>query len=287
MPLLLLVSFIWAFSYGLIKGKLSGVDPLAVATIRLSLALLVLLPFFRWRGLTTLTALKLAAVGAVQFGVMYLLYQSAFPYLPSYAVILFTLPMPLWITLFDAVVEKTLNARFFVAALLAMIGSAVVVFDGPLAGARMKGFLLMQASNVCFAVGQIAWRRLRTHRATGSGSDASVFALPYAGAVIVSLLASLFSTQWGELHLTATHWQVLLYLGVISSGACFFWWNLGATRVNAGVLAVFNNAKVPLGVLCSLLFFHESANVPSLLAGGALMGLAAWIASRTKTRPAA
>jgi drug/metabolite transporter (DMT)-like permease len=88
MPLLLLVSFIWAFSYGLIKGKLAGVDPVAVATIRLALALVVFLPFFRWRALAARNAWRLFAIGAVQFGVMYLLYQSSYPFLPSYAVVL-------------------------------------------------------------------------------------------------------------------------------------------------------------------------------------------------------
>ncbi len=74
---------------------------------------------------------------------------------------------------------------------------------------------------------------------------------------------------------------------MISSGACFFWWNLGASRVNAGTLAVFNNAKVPLGVACSLLFFGEHADLPRLLVGGVLMAAALWVAERPPARPAA
>ncbi len=286
MALLLLVSFIWAFSYGLIKGKLADVDPIAVATIRLALALLVFVPFFRWRALTARTAAVLAAIGAVQFGVMYLLYQTAYLYLPSYAVVLFTLTMPLYIALFDAVVERRLQARFAAAAALAIVGSGVAIFGGTLSGDLLKGFLLMQISNVCFAAGQIAWRRERARLPAGT-SDASVFALPYAGAVAASFGWSLFTTRWGDVHLTATHWEVLAYLGVISSGACFFWWNLGATRVNAGTLAVFNNAKVPLGVACSLLIWHESADLTRLVISSALMALAVWTAERKPRGPGA
>ncbi|HZU86422.1 MAG TPA: EamA family transporter, partial [Anaerolineaceae bacterium] len=43
------VSFLWAFSFGIIKDTLSGLDPFFVALVRLSLALLVFLPFL-WRG---------------------------------------------------------------------------------------------------------------------------------------------------------------------------------------------------------------------------------------------
>lgn len=279
MWLLLLVSFIWAFSFGLIKGRLAGVDTTAVATLRLVLSLLVFLPFLRVRNLGLRAALRLAGIGAVQFGLMYLLYQRSFVYLPSYAVVLFTLPMPLYVTLCDALVERRLHARFAVAALLAMLGSAAVLFTDVPKGDWLKGFALMQASNVCFAAGQIAWRRERATLAR-SLSDASIFVLPYAGAVVASVLGSLVVTDWAGVHLSGTQWLVLGYLGAISSGACFFWWNVGAARVNAGTLAVFNNAKVPLGVACSLLFFGESANILRLLAGGALMGLGVWVAER-------
>ena len=45
---LVFVSILWAFSFGLIKGQLTGVDPLLVAAIRLLLCFLVFLPFYRW-----------------------------------------------------------------------------------------------------------------------------------------------------------------------------------------------------------------------------------------------
>ena len=279
MWLLLLVSFIWAFSFGLIGKRLAGVDTTAVATLRLALALVVFLPFLRVKNLGARTALRLAAIGAVQFGLMYLLYQRSYVYLPSYAVVLFTLPMPLYVTLCDALVERRLHPRYALAAALALLGAAAVWFIGGPKGDLLRGGLLMQASNLCFAAGQIAWRRERAKIAP-TISDASIFALPYAGALLASGLGSFVVTDWASVHPTGTQWLVLVYLGVISSGACFFWWNIGATRVNAGTLAVFNNAKVPLGVACSLLFFGETADVPRLLVGGALMTLGVWVAER-------
>jgi len=73
---------------------------------------------------------------------------------------------------------------------------------------------------------------------------------------------------------------VLLYLGLLASGVGFFLWNVGATRVEAGILAVFNNVKIPLAVLVSLLFFREHADWLRLLCGGGIIALALWLNCR-------
>ena len=67
---LILVSLIWAFSFGLIKGQLTGLDPNLVAAIRLFLAWLVFLPFCRLRHCRLITIICLLAIGAIQYGVM-------------------------------------------------------------------------------------------------------------------------------------------------------------------------------------------------------------------------
>ncbi len=277
MPLLLLVSLVWAFSFGLIKGQLAGIDSTAVATLRLALALLVFLPWLRTRGLSPRAMARLALVGAAQFGLMYLLYQRSYRYLPAYAVVLFTLTTPLYVALLAAAMDRRWAPRHLLAALLALLGSAAVWYQAPPEGPLFRGFMLLQASNLCFAAGQLAWRRERARLPAGI-PDTALFALPCAGALAVCAAGSLVLTDWGAVHVTATQWGVLAYLGVIASGACFFGWNRGATQVNVGTLAVFNNAKVPLGVVCSLLFFGEHANLPRLLLGGAVMGLAVWVA---------
>jgi drug/metabolite transporter (DMT)-like permease len=98
-----------------------------------------------------------------------------------------------------------------------------------------------------------------------------VFALLYTGGLVVTLPLSLAQTNSSLLALNQSQLWTLVYLGSVASGLCFFWWNLGATRVSAGTLATFNNAKVPLAVACSLLFFGESANLPRLLIGSAIL----------------
>ena len=77
--------------------------------------------------------------------------------------------------------------------------------------------------------------------------------------------------------MSGTAWATLLFLGLVSSGLCFFWWNQGAAQVNAGTLAAFNNAKIPLGVACSLLVFGEHADLVRLAVSAGLLAAAVWV----------
>jgi drug/metabolite transporter (DMT)-like permease len=266
---LLLTSLVWAFSFGLIKGQLTGLDATAVAVLRLLCALLVFLPFFRFRGLPRRTAVRLAFIGALQFGLMYVLYLRAFALLQAYEVALFTIFTPIYVALLDAALARRWQPRHLLAAGLALLGAGVLLWRSTLSPGLAAGFILVQFSNLCFAAGQLAWKR--TQARLGDIPQREVFALLFAGALVTTTAVSAFTTDWGTLRLTWPQAGVIAYLGIIASGVCFFWWNLGATRVNTGTLAVFNNAKIPLAVAVSLLFFGESADPLRLLASLALM----------------
>jgi drug/metabolite transporter (DMT)-like permease len=272
MGLLLLVSLIWAFSFGLIKDQLAGLDPSAVALWRLLFALLVFLPFLRWRKVPALMAGKLMLIGALQFGLMYVCYQRAFVYLNAYEVAVYTIFTPIYVILLDSILERTLRWHGVLAALLAVVGAAVIKWQGGHLGLGL-GFVLVQVSNLCFAGGQLAYKRLHAGFAV-----AKLFGWLLAGAVLVAALACWLGNGCQDFHPQGKQWLVILYLGVLASGACFFWWNLGATKVNIDTLAVFNNAKIPAAVACALLVFQEHADIPRLLAGMALMLFAVWFA---------
>lgn len=281
MPLLLFVSLLWAFSFGLIKHLSAGFDGAFISAARLGLALLVFLPFLRLRGIAPRTAFALAGIGALQFGVMYLAYNESFRFLQSHEVAVFTLTTPIFVTLLADAFDRTLRAPALVAALLAVLGgAAIVVKSAPTAG-TFTGVALIQLSNLAFALGQVLYRRLRAKQP--DLRDHAVFSLVYLGAFALTLPVCLARTDFAELPLTPPNVAILLYLGLIASGLGFFLWNLGATRVTAGTLAVMNNAKIPLAVAVSLLVFGEKADLARLAAGGALLGAAVWLAERRTT----
>jgi len=291
MPFLILVSLIWAVSFGLIKDRLAGLDSTALGAVRIAFATLVFLPFFRPAKIAAARLLAFAAIGAAQFGCMYALYMAAFRFLAAYEVALFTIFTPLWLAALDAVARRRVRARLLLAVALAVAGTAVACWQTlAISQARLHellaGFALVQASNLCFALGQFFYRRARASL-PAEVSNASLFAALYIGALAVTLIVSAFTTDWARFHPTFSQWGVLAYLGVVASGLSFFWWNVGATRVGVATLAVFNNVKIPLGVACSVIVFGESADCARLLAGGALLVVAIVVAERGAGTPAA
>ena len=274
MVYLLFVSLLWAFSFGLIKGNLAGLDASFVASARLLLSGLVFLPFLRLRGIGRSLKLRLTGIGALQYGVMYLTYIAAFRYLKAYEVALFTLFTPLYVTLIHDLYRRRFNAGNLALAGVALLGTGIVVFEGWTFTAAWTGFLLMQVSNLCFAFGQVRYREvLRNHPEV---NDRQIFALLYAGGFAAAALPALFSVDWAAFSLNFTQIWTLTYLGLVASGLAFFLWNLGARHTDIATLAIFNNLKVPLSVAVSLIFFGETANLPRLLAGGTLMLAALW-----------
>ena len=277
MPFLLIVSLLWAFSFGLTKGITAGLDGNLVAAIRLGLALLIFLPFLRLRGLPLRTGLQLTGIGAIQFGLMYLAYNASFRYLPAYQVALFSVTTPILVTLFADAFDRTLRPRALLAALVAVVGTAVIVFQPGSAPASLHGFILVQIANLTFALGQVLYRRIRATR--GSRPDHETFALLYVGAFALTGAVVLSQGQI-QTYPSPAQWRLLAYLGLVASGLGFFLLNLGATRVSAGTLAVMNNAKIPLAVVCSLLFFGESADPFRLVLSLLLLGIAIWLAEK-------
>jgi len=282
MAFLLFVSLIWAFSFGLIETYLSGLDANTVAFLRLGISLLVFLPFLRPRRAPPGRALALVALGAVQFGIMYAAYIASYAYLHAYEVALFTVFTPIWVTLLDDAWVRRFHPVSLLAAGLAAAGTAIVVYRGADSAAIWHGFWLVQVANGCFAAGQVAYRRLVS--GTGLGRDSAIFGWLFLGATLVTGALVWLEPSPVRWPAGPVPWLVLGYLGAVASGLGFFLWNAGARRVNAGTLAVFNNLKVPLAVAVSLLFFGELADLPRLLAGGAVVIAALWLNERFRAR---
>lgn len=276
---LIIVSLIWAFSFGLIKSYLTGLDPNFVGWARMMLASILFLPLLRWKGLAPLIIGRLVLIGAVQYGLMYCSYLFSFQYLEAYQIALFTIFTPIYVTIINDVYKKRFQAFFLGAALMAVFGAALIRYQDINISGVIIGFLLMQFSNLCFAFGQIEYRQVRL--LITQLKDHEVFALLYLGAVVVTTIMTTLTGGWDHLdQLKATEISALLYLGLLPSGIGFFLWNKGATLCNAGTLAVFNNLKIPLAIVCSLIFFGESTDIPRLLLGGGIMIFAVFLAER-------
>lgn len=274
MVYLLVVSIIWAFSFGLIKNQLAGLDANFIAAARLLVSLLVFIPFLKVKGLNRKQSLQLLLVGAVQYGVMYIAYNYAFGYLQAYEVALFTIFTPIYVTLINDAIRRRMHWVSLIATIATVVGTAIIRRGGVIQSDIFTGFLIVQISNLGFAFGQIYYREVMKSLPSTKYDNLRVFGLLYLGGFITAGLSALVFTPWQSFQITGEQVLVLLYLGAIASGLSFFLWNVGARKVNAGTLAIFNDLKIPLAIIVSILFFGEQANWFNLLVGGGIALLA-------------
>ena len=222
MVYLVITTFIWAFSFGLIGNTLKGIDPLQIADTRLLLALLVFLPFLKLRHTSWQEKWQLTLIGAIQFGVMYICYLSAFRFLPSHLVALFSVLTPLYIVIINDLRQRSFTPWYLLATMISVFGAAVIKMGDIDSSEIWIGFGLMQIANLAFAFGQVYYRDWK--RARPQISDGSVFGFLYLGAAVFSCIATLLISQQPPIPISATptQWLVLVYLGVVASGLLMF-----------------------------------------------------------------
>lgn len=279
MAYLWIVTVLWAFSFSLIGVYLAGqVDSYFAVFSRIFLACLVFLPVIAWRRVPLGLALTLMAIGGIELGAMYLFFYNAFIFLTVPEVLLFTVFTPIYITLLDDLLRRRLTLWYLATAVLAVIGAAMIRYN-PLSQDFVVGFFLVQGANLCFASGQVAYKHLirkRRQNETTPLPQHAAFGFFYLGAMVVSLAGLLVWGDFSQLPTNMVQWGVLLWLGVAASAIGYFLWNKGATLVDAGALAIMNNALVPAGLLVNLLIWNRDVNLIRLFSGGALILLSLW-----------
>lgn len=273
---LVVVSIIWAFSFGLIKGKLTGLDSGLVASIRLLLCFLCFAPFLLKVPMLSMR-LCLMVLGLVQFGIMYLAYIQSYQYLPGYLVAVFTIFTPFYVIALNILFDK--NSRdgktLFMAlgaVLLSIAGAAIIVFKAPGQDNYFIGFLILQLANMAFAIGQWNYQRW-----ADVNSNAGNMAWMFLGAALFASLVTFPRLNWSGGAISYEQIWVLFYLGVIASGLCFYLWNSGSKQVSAATLAVMNNGYIPIAVVASIVLFSETVDLLRLGLGGGLIALSIYI----------
>lgn len=278
---LVAVSIIWAFSFGLIKGKLTGLDSGLVASIRLILCFLCFAPFI-FKVSQQNMRLRLMGLGIVQFGIMYLAYIQSYQYLPGYLVAVFTIFTPFYVIALNLIFDKsTRGASTFTMALAAVVlsiaGAATIVFKAPGQEEYIIGFLILQLANIAFAIGQWNYQRW-----ADKDSNAGNMAWMYLGAALFASLVSFPQLDWPSIVITEDQVLVLLYLGIIASGLCFYLWNSGSKQVSPATLAVMNNGYIPIAVIASIVLFSEDVDLLRLIIGGSLILLSVIVSYRSE-----
>ncbi len=279
MAYLWFVTALWAFSFSLIGVYLAGqVDNYFAVFTRVLLACLVFLPFIKFSRIPAMLAVKLMVIGGIQLGIMYFFFYNAFGFLTVPEVVLFTVFTPIYITLLYDLMKRRFTLWYLVTAIIAVLGAAVIRYNH-LSHDFVFGFLMVQGANICFALGQVAYKYLMEQEGKAGKNTLpqhTVFGYFYIGALVVSACGLIIWGDLTRLPSTPVQWGVLLWLGLVASGLGYFLWNKGATLVDQGALAIMNNALVPAGLLVNLVIWNRDVDLLRLAIGGALIMIALW-----------
>jgi drug/metabolite transporter (DMT)-like permease len=219
------------------------------------------MPFLIIHDISVRDRVRLLLYGAIQFGLMYSLYMRAFHYIPSHQVAIFSILTPVYVVLINDIRQRKFSWRYLLVAILSVVGAGIIKAKAVPSGDIWNGFMLMQGAGLAFAFGQVAyrdWKHNHHHL-----NDRNVFSLLTIGGTLCAACFSVLFTNWSTLEINSDQWKSIVYLGFVASGIGFFLWNKGATLSNTGTLAAFNNAVVPMAVICSLFFFGEIKNINS------------------------
>jgi|TARA_B100001093_G_scaffold285641_1_gene272856 drug/metabolite transporter (DMT)-like permease len=265
---LILVSILWSFSFGIIKYGLSGIDSSFISLMRNLIAFLFFASLTLYNFKKFIFDIQLILIGAIQFGLMYVLYIQSYQYLPAYLIATFTITTPIFIGIFSQLLQnKSFSLNGIFSILLVVLGSLMMRFNivNPLD--YWLGFFLIQCANICFAIGQIMFKKWYSKNT--SVDIIYNFSQMFFGAVLITSMFSIInSTNIGLLN--TYNLFALLFLGLFSTGFGFLTWNLGSIQVSNERLALMNNAVIPIAIFNSYLIFGEAIN-PLLFAPGLVL----------------
>lgn len=277
---LVAVTLLWAVSFSLIGEYLAGrVDSYFAVLVRIVLAGLIFVPLLRPSRLQPGFMAGVALVGALQFGLTYICLYQSFEYLSVPEVLLFTIFTPLYVALVDNALQRRFSLGPVISTLVAVLGAAIIRYDD-VSERFITGFLILQLANLAFAAGQVGYAHLvRCYQPDGQRLWQG-FGFFFIGAFALVLPAFLLLGNAERLPQTATQWTVLSWLGLVASGLGFFFWNKGATQVDAGTLGIMNNALVPAGLIVNVLIWNRDTDLTRLFIGGVVIALSLWVNAR-------
>ena len=262
---LVIVSILWSFSFGIIKYGLPGIDSAFISFARNLIALVFFSTLTIYNFKKFSFDLRLILIGAIQFGLMYVFYIQSYEYLPAYLIATFTITTPIFVGLFSQfLINGSFSLKGFIAVILVLVGSFMMRYNIVNPIDYWTGFLLIQVANICFAFGQVMFKKW--HSNNNSKDIVHNFSQMFIGAALITSIFFISNSDNTQM-LNTSNLLALLFLGLVSTGFGFLAWNIGATKVSNEKLALMNNAVIPIAILNSYLIFGEAVSFGLLLPG--------------------
>lgn len=265
MHYLFITTILWSFSFSLIGNFIAvEMNSWTLAFLRSLVACIFFAPWINFK-IPFDYVIKMIIIGALQIGIMYLLYLNSFNYASVQKILLFTITTPLYVFIISQLFNGEFKLTSISIIIISIIGGFIIrmtSFDI----ADLTALLLVQAANICFASGQVFYRRLKRYNKNNVNINTD-FAFFFIGATFITLLGLIASPYNYSNPKTIEQWLLILWLGGGASGVGYYLWNYGSTKVKVETLATMNNLVIPLGLFVDIIFFSGNHDFQTLIIG--------------------
>jgi drug/metabolite transporter (DMT)-like permease len=265
------VYVIWSSTYLAMQIAITELPPLLMASLRFSLAGLVLLAIAKSRGVAWPTARQWLRV--VPIGVLLFLCGNGFVAIAELSVssggaAVVCATMPLWTGVLAAIAGERPSRREWWSLVVGFAGVLVLMGGPSLAGEPLHIFLVVLAP-ICWALGSILARRL------GQSTNLDTFMSSGMQMIAGSAVLAAVAMMRGEripLDASATAWLSLGYLFVFGSLIAFTAYNWLLRNARPVVATSYAYVNPPLAVVFGAAVSGEALGVSTLVANILIIG---------------
>jgi drug/metabolite transporter (DMT)-like permease len=251
---------LWSTTFLFIRIGLADIPPLTLASARLAIAVVFLVPLARagghFRELRWVDVGYVAAAGLLLLGVNYALLFWGAQFVPSGLVAILQSGTPLIaLGLAFLVGQERVTLWKTATLLLGVVGVALIFGSEAVVAGRtaIAGIVAVFASSVCVAAAYVWMKR---HK--GRIPPLAVTAIQSATAVVpLMCLAWVLEGSPAPARWSFAAWAALIYLGIAASVLAFWlnYWLLA--RMDASAMLMMGVAEVPIAIALGAVFLEE------------------------------
>ena len=270
-----LACVLWSSAFLFIKLGLRDLPPFTFASIRLAIALAILIPLAilrkEWRSISKRDVLAVAFAGILLLGVNYGLVFWGTQFIPSGLVAILQSTQAVLALAFGWLLgSEMVTVRKLIAVSAGVAGVAIIFgAEARVSGrASVIGAAAAFGGAVCVALAYV-W--IKTYARHVSGS--AVTALQAMTGLVPLTCLALMTEDAPPLHTWSVGaWVALLYLGIVASVVAFWmnYWLL--QRMDASALLIMAVAEVPIAVALGAIVFGERLPPGTLLGTACVLG---------------
>jgi drug/metabolite transporter (DMT)-like permease len=268
----LLVTFLWATSWVLIKVGLNDLDlqPVSFAGLRYALAAIILAPL-GWRaihavhrrgghGLDRWLLVRVAVLGIFLYAVAQGAQFAALEVLPAATVGLVLATIPIWVSAIAWLRGEEAASRWQVAGIGVLVAGAALYFGGIDLGTA--GLLGLAAAALCAGsstIGQHLSRDMNRDAQARLGGPIGLTALSMAIGSVLLLGAGLWLEGWPSLDLEG--WTIVGWLAAVNTAFAFTLYNRTLRVLTAVESSVIVNLLLVMVAAMAWIFLGEALDL--------------------------